>query len=292
MKELSYYHPACIYMFFAAIFLFAVISRNPVFIVISFAGAIIYSSSVLGIQVILTEIKKILPFMLVITAVNPLINRYGGTPLFFINDSAFTLEALIYGFFISMMLAAVFIWGKCFNTINDSEKTLYIASYLSRTLSIIISMSLRFIPMLKIKLNEIKNTRKAMGLYYCDNLYEKIKSHLTIISVLLTWSIENSVDTAASMRSRGFGIRGRTSYSVFKMRKPDVMLITVSLIFIIFMIILNKKVFEYSYYPYLQEISTDTFHIISYVFSALFVLVPTVIELRSRIIWKLLKSKT
>ena len=58
MKELSYYHPACIYMFFAAIFLFAVISRNPVFIVISFAGAIIYSSSVLGIQVILTEIKK------------------------------------------------------------------------------------------------------------------------------------------------------------------------------------------------------------------------------------------
>lgn len=271
-------------MLFVALFTFSVASGNPVFIVISFTGAVIYSSAVLGIQEMLTEIKKLLPFMLVITTVNPLINRYGGTPLFFINDSAFTLEALVYGFFISVMLAAVFIWGKCFNTINDSEKTLYIASYLSRTLSIIISMSLRFIPMLKIKQCEIKNTRKAMGLYYCDNLYEKIRSNLTIISVLLTWAIENSVDTAASMRSRGFGIRKRTSCSVFKMRKPDVMLITLSLIFIIFMIVLNKKAFEYSYYPYLQDIGTDAVHIISYVISSMFVLIPTVIELRSRMI--------
>ena len=44
------------------------------------------------------------------------------------------------------------------------------------------------------------------------------------VSMLTTWALENSIETADSMRARGYGLPGRTNYSGFKMRKKDVVM--------------------------------------------------------------------
>ena len=38
---------------------------------------------------------------------------------------------------------------------------------------------------------------------------------------MLTWALENSVDTADSMKARGFGSKGRTSFSLYRFSLRD-----------------------------------------------------------------------
>lgn len=42
-----------------------------------------------------------------------------------------------------------------------------------------------------------------------------------VLSILITWALENSVDTADSMRSRGYGLPNRTSFSIYRFTFKD-----------------------------------------------------------------------
>ena len=55
-----------------------------------------------------------------------------------------------------------------------------------------------------------------MGLYAEKGRLQKLKSAVTVFSVMVTWSLENAVETADSMKSRGYGLPGRTGYSASK----------------------------------------------------------------------------
>ncbi len=291
--EFSYFHPVSTYLYFIIIFVVTVISRNPVFIVISFIGSCCFRGMLSGAGKLIVLILKLSALIAAGALINPLVSHYGATPLFFINDSAYTKEALVYGLFLSFMLAAVIIWSGCFNDVNDSEKTLYIASKFSKTMSVILSMSLRFIPMLKEKANEIKNSRRAAGLYKTDSIPERIKSDLTIISVLLTWAAENSVDTAASMKSRGFGTVPRKNYCIYKIRLRDIWLLITEAVYTILLILaILGDVFSYRYYPYLDSIHPDLFSFVFYFITLMFGTIPLFLEIKGRMVWKSLKSQS
>lgn len=291
-SEFSCFHPVSIYIYFLIIFVVTVISRNPVFIVISFVCACFFMAMLKGTGEMLVMVLKMTLFIVAASLINPLLSHYGATPLFFINDAAYTKEAMVYGFFLALMLAAILMWSGCFNYVNDSEKTLYVASKFSGTISIILSMSLRFIPMLKEKAGEIKNARKAAGLYCTDSIIEHIKSDLTIISVLLTWAAENSVDTAASMKARGFGAAKRKNYCIYKIRSRDVLLLISQAVYT-FMIIaaFRNDLFVFRYYPHIERIIPDLFSIAFYTITLLFGFIPLFIEIKGRMIWKSLKSQ-
>ena len=50
----------------------------------------------------------------------------------------------------------------------------------------------------------------------------KIKKGMRVMSVLTTWALENSIDTADSMRARGYGLAGRTMYRKYRARPADI----------------------------------------------------------------------
>lgn len=292
-KELDYLHPAALYIYFAAVFSFSLVSGHPVFCTVSFIGAAVLGIFIKGFREAVSELLKLLAFMPFITFINPLITHLGATPLFFINDSPYTLEALVCGFFIWLLMASVLMWATCFTRINNSEKTLYIASHFSETMSVILSMSLRFIPMMKEKMTEIKNARKAMGLYRCDTPFDAVKSNLDLVSVLLTFFIENSADTAMSMKARGFGTAKRRSYSIYRMRRKDVLVIIIS---VLFLAVIFVQAFSgtsgYNWYPVPDKIGTDIKSIVMYILSAVFSLIPSLIELKGVAAWRLSEQKT
>ncbi len=292
-SEFSYFHPVSIYLYFIIIFVVTVISRNPVFIVSSFICCCAFRGMLSGVRKLMILVLKMSALIAAGALINPLVSHYGATPLFFINDSAYTKEAMVYGFFLSVMLAAVIIWSGCFNDVNDSEKTLYVASKFSKTMSVILSMSLRFIPMLKEKANEIKNSRRAAGLYRTDSIPQHIKSDLTVISVLLTWATENSVDTAASMKARGFGAADRKNYCIYKIRLRDILLLSTEAVYLILIIAaLRSDVFAYRYYPHLDEIHPDIFSALFYAVTFLFGIIPLFLEIKGRMVWRSLKSQS
>ena len=44
---------------------------------------------------------------------------------------------------------------------------------------------------------------------------------MTVFSILVTWSLENAIETADSMKSRGYGLPGRTAFSIYRLDSRD-----------------------------------------------------------------------
>ena len=54
--------------------------------------------------------------------------------------------------------------------------------------------------------------------------FKKIRYALNMVSILVTWALENAIETADSMKSRGYGLRGRTAFSIYRFNRRDKLL--------------------------------------------------------------------
>lgn len=80
----------------------------------------------------------------------------GVTPLFYLsNGNAVTKEALTFGFYASVMFSAVILWFECFNVVMTSDKLLCLFGRLSPSVSLLLSMALRFVPKFGRKIRSI-----------------------------------------------------------------------------------------------------------------------------------------
>ena len=140
-------------------------------------------------------------FMLAV--MNPIFIHSGETILFFMNDNPVTLEALIYGTVSAGMLVGVLLWCKCYTTILTTDKFLYLFGKIIPKMGLILSMVFRFIPLFKLQIHKINQAQKTMGLYATDSIPDKIGGGMRVFDSLLAWSMENSIDTADSMKARG-----------------------------------------------------------------------------------------
>ena len=50
---------------------------------------------------------------------------------------------------------------------------------------------------------------------------QRIRQGITILSILVTWSLENAIETADSMKSRGYGLPGRSAFSIYRFEDRD-----------------------------------------------------------------------
>ena len=158
--------------------------------------------------------------------VNLAFNHEGATILAYLpSGNPLTLESIAYGFAAAAMLAAVVLWFSCWNTVMTSDKLMHLFGRVVPALSLLLSMTLRFVPRFQAKLREVTAARRGMGLYAEKGRLQKLKSAVTVFSVMVTWSLENAVETADSMKSRGYGLPGRTAFSLYRYSRRDRLLL-------------------------------------------------------------------
>src|SRR5699024_11929166 len=92
-----------------------------------------------------------------------------------------------------------------------SDKFIYLFGKAIPKLSLVISMALRFIPLFKTQIKKISQTQKTLGIYTSKSMVDRVLSGIRTFNSLLTWSFENSITQADSMKSRGYGLKGRRS---------------------------------------------------------------------------------
>ncbi|MBE7024139.1 MAG: energy-coupling factor transporter transmembrane protein EcfT [Ruminococcaceae bacterium] len=231
MKTFRTTHPAVSLLYFLCVTGFSMFFMHPVCLGVSFVCGFLFSLFLKGKSAIRTNLFYILPLMLVTAAVNPLFNHQGITVLtYFPNGNPLTLESIIYGGFAALMLASVICWFSCFNVIMTSDKIVYLFGKLSPSLSLIFSMTLRFVPRFFEQLKEITAARRCIGKNLSEGgLATRIKNALSLLSVLVSRSLENSIDTADSMKARGYGLSGRSVFSLFSFAKGDAILLCIIL---------------------------------------------------------------
>lgn len=282
------YHPMVNVVYFAYVIGLTALSNDPRFILLSLAASWVYSAVLRGKGMILSNLMIVIPVMLIMGVINTLFSHNGATVLFFINDMRITLESLIYGICSSLLISSVIIWFICFSEIMTSDKLIYIFGKARPVLGLTLSMIFRFIPLLKERFNEIRLGQRCMKREEDERFFGKIRQFIKEVSILISWSLESAIETSDSMESRGYGLKGRTSFHLFKMSPRDKE--AIALIFLIGSIGLAACVTgktDIYYYPVIEFGSFGIFRWAAFICHALLFAVPVSIDLRGKKRWRL-----
>lgn len=292
MKAFGNYHPATLMIYFISVLLVAMFVSNLVLQLLSLSGAILFSVMLQKRSEILGNIGFYIPLFLLIAITNPLFSHNGVTPLFFLNGNPVTFEAIIYGIAIAVMIVGVMIWFKCYGEIMSSDKFLYLFGKAIPKLSLVLSMAFRFIPLFKRQLQKVNKAQKALGLYSSKSFMDKLRSSSSVFMAMISWSLENSMDTSDSMKARGYGLKGRTTFTLFRLYSDDIVLMTlcVSLMAITFTGIATGLT-DFHYYPYISNLNRSPSAIIIYIAFGTISFLPFVIEVKEALAWKYYISK-
>lgn len=294
MNEFKRYHPIVNFAYFAFVIGFSMFFMHPVCLVISLCSGFIYSVMLKGKKAIKTNVLYMLPTILVMALMNPAFNHEGVTILTYLpSGNSLTLESILYGILSAVMLVSVLCHFSCYSAVMTSDKFIYLFGRVIPSLSLILSMTLRFVPRFSAQLKVVANAQKCIGRDSVNgSLVQRAKNALSILSVMVTWSLENAVETADSMKSRGYGLRGRTAFSIFTFDKRDQL--TLSYILLLGVYVLAGSMFggmECRYFPSVKLAEISLFSLS--VFAAYFALcaLPIVIEIWERRKWKAIELK-
>lgn len=291
MRGFSEYNPLAAAIYFLCVMLTAMFTVNPFIAAASLAGGA-------GLHILLGNAGgarmhgfcAVLFF--VMTAANPLFYHNGKTVLFIMNDKPITLEALLYGAVSAAVIIAMLYWARIFSQIMTGDRLLCLFGRLAPGISLILSVSLRYIPLFMRRAAEIKRMQKALGLYGEYTQIERMKASMRVFSIMTTWALENGIITADSMAARGYGIGRRTSFSLFRFDRRDALLTALSLLL---SGMVGTGIFfgalDIVYYPSVELHGQSLLSAVSYAAYGLLALLPVLIEAEGRIRWKYLLSK-
>lgn len=292
MTGFERFHPVVLFFYYVCVLLFAMFSVHPLILLAVLAGGVFFFGMMTPLSNLAKDLLYYLFLFLLIMLVNPLFSHNGVTILFFMNDNPVTLEAFCVGAATAAMITGVMFWCKAYQKILTTDKILYLFGKASPKLALVLSMAMRYIPLLKDQMRAIHQTQKTMGMYTQDSVTDRLLGNIRSFDSLLTWSLEHAVDTADAMKARGYGLRGRTNFSLFRFRREDgvVLAAMAVLAFCIAVSFLGGQ-YDFSYYPAIMKIKTNVWDILCYGLVFLFMLVPGLLEVKENIQWNYWKSK-
>lgn len=286
------FHPAVLIFYFICILTVAVFTVNPIIVLLTLLGGMFFCGMISERKLFLKSLLHYLLLIIALSLANPIFSHHGDTPLFFMNGKPITLQAVLYGVNMSITVVAILMWCVGLTRTFTSDKIIYLFGKPFPKLAMVISMSLRFIPLFKDEYKKIENAQRAMGMFSSSGIYDRTINVLKTFSALITMVLEDSVDTALSMNGRGYGLPRRTSFSLFKFTVKDLfmILLNIGLISVVFFAIGSGAV-DFYFYPSVAQLPLSITAITAYISYGILVFIPSLVELKGVIAWKLLRSR-
>jgi len=275
-------------LYFVAVIGFSMFFTHPVCLAMSLVCAIAYSVYMNGKRAVRFTLIYMLPMLIMAALLNPAFNHQGGTILAYLpSGNPLTLESILYGISAAVMLITVISWFSCFNVVMTSDKFVYLFGRIIPALSLILAMALRFVPRFRAQIKVISNAQKCVGRDVSNgNLLRKMKHGIKILSIMVTWALENAIETADSMKGRGYGLPGRTAFSIFRFDRRDGYALAYILACAAIVISGNfTGAYHFRYFPTVKGEWTGTTLIIFAAYFALCVY-PLIINVKEDLVWK------
>lgn len=288
MGAFSRRHPAVNILFFVLAAIPAALSSHPAVLFISVTAAFGYSVR-LGCGVKRSVLLLILPVILT-SLVNGIFSHYGVTTLYTLSSgNRITLEAFVYGAVAGTAIAAMILWFMCWNEVVTEDKFMCVFGKFAPHTALLVLMVLRFVPLYSHRLSE---TSAALCVGTERKRTARLKASVKALSGVMTWALEKSVDTADSMKSRGYGAGKRKSYSRFRFSARDGVLTAFILVCgTAFIAGAAAGKLEASYNPIIYVGMPDSAGMIAAVMYALLCFMPLIYDAEEEIRWNKSFSK-
>lgn len=155
--------------------------------------------------------------ILIIAVLNPLFSASGSTELFRIGMRAVYLESMVYGLCMGGLFVASVLWFEAAASMLGYDKVLALLGNAAPVIALMISMCMRLIPQF------LRRGRTVLAVQDAIDVPGRapagpVRSRLRASSVLMGWGMEDSLERADAMRSRGWGaVTRRTTYARYRL---------------------------------------------------------------------------
>lgn len=288
MKRFEEMNPAAVAVYYICVLAVTMFSVNPLLLGIALVTSV--SCAVVSGTANLRAHLFSAAVFLIAAVLNPLFVHKGLTVLFYLNDRPFTLEAVIYGLCAAAMITAALYRLRELSEALSSDKVIYLFGRFSPRLALLLSMAIRYVSLFKQRWHKISDTQRALGLYDDGNLIDAARGRARVLSVLITWTLENGIVTAESMESRGYGSGRRTSYAVYRVRPSDVVFM-LACILLTAVTVVGVRFSRVVFYPGLSMDLLSPWGAAGAAAFAVLSILPILINAAEVIRWRLLCSK-
>ena len=278
-------HPICSFSYFAAAIILVLICQNPIAMLEALAGAVFFLHCMEKGKV-WKRLRYLLPMLLLIAFANPLLNHRGVTRLVKVMNQWVTLEALCYGITAGLSLAALILWFGCYQEVITSDKFLYLFGKAAPGTALLISMALNLVPKLE---QELQQIREGQEMLYPEKpgRMEKVRKAIRHVSTLLGWSLENTVEQVDSMKARGYGLRKRTTFHLFRFESGDYK-------FMLLLMLLGGSCIigrclgygTMEFYPRMDSLVNGAGDILFYLVFLVLMWLPGLLEWKEELLWR------
>lgn len=304
------YHPAVALIYCGVLLAFSTAAMHPVYLLATFAGLVAYNAVLRGARVALSGMLWQAPLVLILAIANPLFVSAGSTELFRIGLHVVYPEALCYGLCQGLMLVNVLLAFSIAARVVSSDKVLCVLGNATPTLALMISITMRLVPQFVRRGKAIADTQKACtaaasarsactssasscsaGVRPDANDVSRsakprraaLANSLRLSTVLMSWGMEDSLETADAMRARGWGAATkRTTYQRYRFRKTDAFAcVFIAVLTVAAAASAAAACGEFKFYPRIAGFA-PWFSYIPYV---LLVALPTILEAKERRTW-------
>ena len=274
-------HPAVNFIYFTTVIAGMIVFQHPIFLLISFVCAFIYSIKRNGWKALVFNVV-LLPGVAAYAFYYSSYNHFGATVLQqnMIGNNM-TLESLVYGFVLGFVIAGVLIWFSCVYSVFTTDKVVYLFGKVSPRLSLFLAIILRMVPRIKKEAKKINTAQRGIGRGANQgNAFQRLCSSIRIVSMLITWTIDSLTLVSESMRSRGSSLRGRKAFSIYRFDNRDRAYVVgnFACLTVIFMAVMLKQT-GILYDPRIIMNPITTMSYLFYVGYAVFCLMPLGLEL-------------
>ncbi len=274
-------HPAVNFIYFAAVIAGTLLFKHPVFLVISYICAFIYSVKRNGVKGLVFDLVLV-PLIVAFTWYYITYHHFGVTVIWqnAIGNNM-TLEALVYGVCLGVMVAAVLMWFSCVHSVFTADKVVYLFGRVSPHLALFLAVLLRMVPRIKKEASRINTAQKGIGLGSNQGgIIRRIRNWIRIFSMMISWVIEAFGAASDSMRSRGSLLRGRRAFSIYRFDNRDRSYVVVMFFFItvtVMAVLLRQTTASFSPRIIISPITAISF--VFYVCHAALCLMPFILEI-------------
>ena len=293
MSSFESFHPLVTFFFFVSVIVLGVCFLNPLFSAVGLLGAALMHLRIRG-----KEGLRLLGGMAIAFAalliLNPLFNPAGDTVLFTYGlNRPFTLQSLIFSMVTAVMFVTVILWFSSFNAMMTGEKITYLFGRMAPSLSLTLTMVLRLVPTYRRKLRSIMDARAGIGKSGAAGpLASRVRNAGALLSLLATWAFESALVTADSMRSRGFGLPGRTCFAAYRFTLRDGVLLAIEvLLTAVCGAALALGATAVEYFPVISLGCPTVLFWLALSSYVSLVLVPTLIDCWEHVLWRLSLSR-
>ena len=282
-------HPAVNLLFFVGAIGMSVVIQHPAYLLSGIVTGAMYYLLLNGKKGWKT-VLGLLPVFVLLTAVNPLFNTLGATPLFYLLDRPYTLEALVYGGVLAGMFVSMLLWFGCYNRVLTGDKFTSLFGNLIPSVSLLLVMVFRMVPNFIRKAQQIIGARRSIGKGAAEAAarQEKLNDGITVLSALTGWALEGSVVTGDSMRARGYGCTKRSSFMIYYMTRTDWLL----LVLIISLLAITAAAACFgetaAVFVPIMDFAPVSWGLIAYTW---YLLIPSALHIKEAIQWHISRSK-